>query len=138
MPRRGFRAGHGAGWPSGGGVSQGPRCVGCRGVRPGQQVIRCLVAARSRLKASAQGQPSGRCGWIRRAEEAILAGVLIRVLRKVAPVALAWNGPAMWPTARMRLNAAAGKVAEGHFLLSGSAHLRLTQESHRWIEAELN
>jgi len=69
------------------------------------QVIsgRCPVAAHRLVKASAQGQCSGRCRWMRRAEVAIRAGMLIRVLRIVEPVALAWNTPARVPAARVRL-----------------------------------
>ena len=40
---------------------------------------------------------------MRRALVAIRAGMLIRVLRMVAPVALAWNRSARVPAARVRL-----------------------------------
>jgi hypothetical protein len=67
------------------------------------RIGRCPVRVRRVRNPGFQGQCSGRWRRVRLAEVAILAGMLIRFLRMVAPEALAWSRSARVPAARVRL-----------------------------------
>ena len=57
----------------------------------------------SAVQGCCQGHAMGRCRTIRRADEAIRAGTVMRVRRMVPVVALASPVPAMVAAARVRL-----------------------------------
>jgi hypothetical protein len=107
--------------------SAGPWVVVGEAVVGGQvRIGRWSVLAHRVRKPGFHGQCSGRWRCIRRAEVAILAGMLIRFLRIVGPVASAWNRSARVPAARVRLEEIAARV--GHAALAWSFPER------RWAE----
>jgi hypothetical protein len=68
--------------------------------------------ANSVVQACSQGQATGRCRVSRRAREAIRAGTVTRVRRRVAVVAFASRLPARVPAALVRLNAMTAQTSQ--------------------------
>jgi hypothetical protein len=86
------------------------------------------VASKIACQGSCHGHAVGRCIVMRRAEVAILAGMLMMRRRIVAVVALAWLPPATVPAARVRLNAMTARTSH--------AALALNLPDGRWARAE--
>ena len=78
------------------------------------------MAVKSRANAFCQGQASGRCRMILRAERASRAGTEMRVRRIVAVVALARRPArsARMPAARVRLNAITARTSQALFAVN--------------------
>lgn len=78
------------------------------------------VAVKSRSNAVCQGQASGRCRVIRRADRASRAGTVMRVRRIVAVVALASRPArsAISPAVRVRLNAITARTSQALFAVN--------------------
>ena len=95
----------------------------CRGRGHGQTAATgggACVIVNSWVNAFCQGQASGRCSVIRRAERASRAGTWIRVRRIVAVVALASRPTrsAMIPAVRVRLNAITASTSQALFAVN--------------------
>ena len=76
------------------------------------------VASKIACQGSCHGHAVGRWRVMRRAEVAILAGMLMMRRRIVAVVALAWLPPAMVPAALVRLNAMTARTSQAAFALN--------------------
>ena len=94
--------------------------VSCRGrfwpmVRGQAECCRLIVLLNNRFHSRSHGHRAGRCIVMRRAEDAIRAGMQIRVRRMVEVVAFARRCPSRQAAARVRLNAMTAHTSHAAF-----------------------